>query len=288
MTKTIVVTGATGTIGSRAVELLLAQKATVTALVHSPDKAAALEKLGAGTAVGDFADRGSLERAFAGADTVVLITPPGPTAYDQTVTAIEAAKASSVRKIVRVSALKADVDGPTDNTRQHGKTEAALKASGLAYVILRPHLFFQNLFGSLPTILGEGKLYFGVGDGKMGMIDTRDISDAVAVVATRSDFDGQTLELTGPARITYHEVAAALTRALGREITYVPVPPAAAGEAVRQWGGDWAVSVIRDYCTAYAKNWGDFATDEVQRITGHAPRSVDDFAREVIAPAARR
>lgn len=286
MTKNIVVTGATGTIGRRAVELLAAQKAPVTALVHSADKAASLEQLGARTAVGSFEDKASLERAFTGADTVVLITPAGPHAAEQTISAIDAAKQAGVRKIVRVSALKADVDGPTDNTRQHGRTEAALKASGLTYVILRPHLFFQNLLGSLPTILGEGKLYFGVGDGTMGMIDTRDVSDAVAVAATRSDFDGQTLELTGPARISYHDVAAALSRALGREITYVAVPPAAAGEAVRGWG-DWAANVIKDYCTAYSKNWGDFATDEVKRITGHAPRSADDFAREVLAPAAR-
>lgn len=286
MTKTIVVTGATGTIGRRAVELLAAQKAPVTALVHSADKAAPLEQLGARTAVGDFNDRASLERAFAGADTVVLITPPGPHAYEQTITALEAAKTARVRKIVRVSALKAGVDGPTDNTRQHGRTEAAIKASGLTYVILRPHLFFQNLFGSLPTILGEGKVYFGVGDGKMGLIDTRDASDAVVAAATRSDFDGETIELTGPASITYHDVAAALSRALGREITYVPVPPAAAGEAIRGWG-DWAATVITDYCTAYSKNWGDFTTGEVQRLTGHAPRSADDFAREVLAPAAR-
>lgn len=289
MTKNILVTGATGTIGGRVVEGLLTSGAPVAALVHSPAKAAALESAGARTVVGAFEDRASLAKAFAGMDTIVLITPPGPHAFEQTHTAIEVAKQAGVRKIVRISALKADPDGPTDNTRQHGRTEAALRASGMTYVILRPHLFLQNLLGSLPTILGEGKLYWGVGDGKMGMIDTRDASDAAVVAATSDAFDGQTLELTGPTSIDYHAVAAAIGRGLGREVTYVPIPPEAAGEAMRKYGApEWAVRVIRDYCTAYSNGWGDFTTGDVARITGHAPRSVDDFVRDVIVPATRQ
>src|SRR6187551_1682602 len=117
MTKTIVVTGATGTIGQRAVQELVASKASVRALVHTPSKAAALEKLGAATTAGSYDDRASLERAFAGADTVVSITAANAHAIEQTIATIDAAKAAGVRKIVRVSALKAALDGPTDNTR---------------------------------------------------------------------------------------------------------------------------------------------------------------------------
>ncbi len=177
--------------------------------------------------------------------------------------------------------------GPTDNTRQHGRTEAALKASGLAYVILRPHYFMQNLLGSLPTIVGQGQIYWGVGDGKLGMIDTRDVADAAINAALSDALDGGTYELTGPASIDYHAVAAVVGRGLGREVAYVAVPPEAAGEAVRAYGADeWTVRLIRDYCTAYAKGFGDFTTGDVQRITGHAPRSIDDFVREVLVPTA--
>jgi uncharacterized protein YbjT (DUF2867 family) len=288
MTNTIVVTGATGTIGRRVVDGLLAERRPVVALVHSPAKAAPLEALGARTVLGSFEDSASLDRAFTGADTVVLISAANPHATEQTTTAIDIAKRSNVRKIVRISALKAALDGPTDNTRQHGRTEAALQASGLTHVILRPHLFLQNLLGSIGTIAGEGKLYFGVGAGRMGMVDTRDVADAAVVAATTDTFDGSTHELTGPASIDYATVASAIARGLGREVTYVPVPPAAAGEAMRALGADeWSVAVVRDYCTAYAQNWGDFTTDHVERITGHEPRSVDDFVRDVLAPAMR-
>jgi uncharacterized protein YbjT (DUF2867 family) len=285
MPDRIVVTGATGTIGSRAVKLLAERGANVTVVVRDPKKA---DGLGArSVAVASFDDPEALRRAFEQADTLVAITPSGAGGFEQAMSLFEAARASGVRKVVRVSALKADPEGPTDNTRQHGRTEAALRATGLTHVILRPHLFMQNLLGSLGSILGEGKIYFGCGDGRMGMVDTRDVADCVAAAATSSAFDGETLELTGPKSIDYHEVARAVGRALEREVTFVPVPPEAAGEAMRAFGADdWTVGVVRDYSAAYARNWGDFTTDEVKRVSGHAPRSIDDFAREVLAPAA--
>lgn len=284
MTKNIVVTGATGTIGRRVVEGLLAKTLPVTAFVRDATKTPA----GAATAVGSFEDRASLERAFNGADSVVLITAANVHAAEQTLTAIAAAKAAGVRKIVRVSALKADVAGPTDNTRQHGRTEAALRDAGVTYVILRPHLFMQNLFGSLPEIMGGGKIHWATGDAKMGMIDTRDAADAVTAAVTSADFDNQTFELTGPESIDYQRVASAIGAGLGREVTYVAVPPQAIGETFRSFGADeWTAKLITDYCTAYSAGFGDFTTDHVQRITGHPPRSIDDFVREVLAPVAR-
>ncbi|MBX3191830.1 MAG: NAD(P)H-binding protein [Labilithrix sp.] len=284
----IVVTGATGNIGRRVTTELASKGVSVVALARDSAKGAPLEAAGARVAVGSFEDAASLERAFSGADTLVLITAANAHADAQTSRALAAAKSAGVRKIVRVSALKADADGPTDNTRQHARTEAALKASGLTHVILRPHLFFQNLFASLPTILSEGKIYWGVGEARMGIVDTRDVADAVVVAATTDRFDGGTFELTGPASVDYHAVAAAIGRALGRDVAYQAVPPEAAAEALRRFGvDDWTVNVVRDYCTAYARGWGDFTTEDVARITGHAPRSADDFAREVLAPAAR-
>ena len=285
--KNIVVTGANGTIGSRVVEELVKRGERVVAMLRDAEKGKALEALGARLAIASFEDRGSLERAFAGADIVVSITAPNARADEQTIASIDAAKKAGVRKIVRISALKAAVDGPTDNTRQHGRTEALLRESGLTYVILRPHFFMQNLFGSLPTAVGQGKLFAGTGDGKLGMVDTRDVADAVVASVLTDAFDGGTYELTGPASIDYRTVAAALARGLGRDVDLVPVTPDAVAETVRGFGADeWTVGIIRDYTTAYSKGFGDFTTDAVAKITGHPARSIDDFVREVLAPAA--
>lgn len=288
MSKRVIVTGATGTIGKDVVRLLGGRGADVVAVARDPAKADALARSGVRVAPAAFEDAGALRAAFAEAGTVVSITPSNARGAEQAAAVIDAARQAGVRKMVRVSALKADPDGPTDNTRQHGRTEAALRASGLTWVILRPHFFMQNVLGSLGAILRDGKLHFGTGDGRMGMIDTRDVADAVVAAVSTSEHDGGTFELTGPASIDYREVAAAVGRGLGRDVEYVPVSPEAASEAVRAFGADdWTVGILRDYCAAYSKGFGDFTTDHVQRITGHAPRSIDDFVREVLVPAAR-
>jgi NAD(P)H dehydrogenase (quinone) len=286
--KKIVVTGATGNIGSRTVLGLAARnREGVIAFVRDPSKASQLTAAGATLRRGTFEDAASLRAGFADADTVVLITAGGALS-EQARAAIDVARVVGVRKIVRISSLKANSEGPTDATRQDGTTEARIRESGLTHVILRGHCFMQNLLATVASLRGEGKFYFGVGHGKIGLIDSRDIADAAVAAATSDVWDGQTLELTGPAAIDYYAVAAAFGKELGRDVTYVPVPPSVAGETARRFGADaWTAQVITDYCTAYAAGWGDFTTHEVARLTGRAPRSIADFAREVLAPAVR-
>lgn len=285
--NTILVTGATGTIGRPLVARLAADSnLRVRALVRDPAKAGDLG--GAELARGDFSDPRSLVAAMDGIDTLVLITAANANASNQSHAAIEAAKQSGVRKIVRLSAIKADPNGPTDNTRQHARTEAEIRATGLTHVFLRPAAFMQNLLWSARQVLGEGRIYQGFGAAKVGLIDTRDVVDALAVAATRDDFDGQTLELTGPRSVDHHDVAGALARALDREVTYVPVAPEQVGEAMRGMGADeWSAQLVTDYARAYASGWGDAVTDAVQRMTGHPARDLDTFVREVFVPATR-
>ncbi|WP_394830245.1 NAD(P)H-binding protein [Pendulispora rubella] len=284
--QNIVVTGATGNIGSRIVlELVARKRADVIAFVRDPLKASSLAAAGAVLRRGTLEDSASLRAGFAGADTVVLITAGG-TLAEQAKAAIEAARAAGVRKIVRVSSLKASLDGPTDSCRQDARAEAHLRASGLTHVILRGHCFMQNTLKGIRSIREEGNVYFGSGSGKIGMIDARDIADAAVAAVERDAWDGQILELTGPVAIDFATVAAAFTAELGLNIAYVPIAPEAAGEAARKFGADpWTATVLTEYCTAYAKGWGDFTTQHVAELTGHAPRSIADFAREVLAPA---
>ncbi|MCE9670852.1 NAD(P)H-binding protein [Myxococcus stipitatus] len=286
--RNIVVTGATGNIGGRvARELARQAKAGITAFVRDPTRAHALASAGVTLRRGSFEDTASLREAFAGADTVVLITS-GATLAAQAQAAFDVARAVGIRKVVRVSSLKADVAGPTDATHQDGRAETALRDSGLTHVILRGHCFMQNLFHNLGSLRAEGRLYAGMGNGRIGMIDSRDIADAAVAAATQDTWDGRTFELTGPAALTYHDVAASLGRELGREITYVPVSPEAAGETALKHGADpWVARVLSEYSAAYTNGWGDFTTPDVSTLTGHAPRSISEFAREVLLPALR-
>jgi uncharacterized protein YbjT (DUF2867 family) len=285
--KKVLVTGATGRIGSRLVPRLAAHNGVAPrAFVRNAEKAAPLAAIGAELALGSLEDPQALRAAMNGIDTLVLITGANPNAADQASAALAAAKRAGVRKIVRISVFKAAPDGPTDVTRQHGRTDPEIQSSGLTYIILRPPFFMQNLFFTAAhTIAGEGKLYFGTGDGKLGMIDVRDIVDCAMQSVVSDAYDNQVFTLTGPESISFHEIASRLTNILGRLVQYVPMPPEAVEQSVRAMGlGDWYARVMRDLCRAYSENWGDITTDTVARLTGHSPRSFDVFAREIFVP----
>jgi uncharacterized protein YbjT (DUF2867 family) len=286
--KRVLVTGATGKIGSRLVPRLAAREdIAVRVLARNAAKAAPLISSGAELAVGTLEDGQAVRAAIAGIDTLVLITAASPLAAGQASALLAAAKEACVRKIVRISVFKAAVDGPTDITRQHGRTDSEIQASGLTYTILRPPFFMQNIcFMTARTIANAGQLCFGAGDGKLAMIDLRDIVDCAEQSVVSDAHDNQVFTLTGPESISFHDIASRLTDILNRPVHYVPVPPEAVEQSIRAMGmGEWYARAMRDFCRAYSENWGDLTTDSVARITGRSPRSFDVFAREVIVPA---
>jgi uncharacterized protein YbjT (DUF2867 family) len=290
MTRTVLVTGATGNVGSHvAAQLAGRSDLKLRVFVRDAGKAAALAQAGAEIATGDFEDAAPVRAAMRGVDTVVLITAAGPHAVDLATAAVAAARAAGVRRIVRLSVINAAEDGPTDNVRQHGRTDKAIRESGLTYTLLRPNFFMQNMLAAAGTINAEGSMYYGMGDGKIGIIDSRDIADALVGAVLSEDFNNQVLDLTGPESLSMYDMAGILSEALRRPVRYVAVPPEAVEQSLRQLNmGDWFPGVMRDYSAAYARGWGDVVTDAVPRLSGHPARSYATFAREVMAPAVNR
>lgn len=283
---TVLVTGATGAVASSAIPELLSRGARVRALVRDPAKAQGLSALGVEITKGDFDDSRSLAAAVDGIDTIVMITPPGPRASEQCSAVLGAAKTAGVRKIVRLSALKANPAGPTDNTRQHGRTDLEIVDSNLQFVILRPNFFMQNLFFAADSLRAQGAMYWGMGDGKLGWIDTRDIGACLAVAAVDDRWNGTICELTGPEAVDFAQVATWIAASWGRSVAYVPVPPAAVYDAVFAMSQDaWFAGIMRDYSAAYAAGWGAYTNDLVRTFTGRAARTMNDFIRDSFVPA---
>jgi uncharacterized protein YbjT (DUF2867 family) len=286
---TILITGATGKVASGLILQLARNESGIRAMVRSEANAHRLKAQGVDAVLGDYTDPTSLDRAFAGVETALLITPPRAEMADWASAGIAAAKRAGVKRVVRISAIKAAADGPNDNSRQHARTDEELRQSGLNFVILRPHFFMENcLFGTAESIASEGVIRFAMGEASLGMIDARDISDVAVRALLDPRWDGGTYDLTGPASISFHDVAETLSSALGRKVRYVPISPEAAAEAVRQAGGDeWQAEATLGYFRAYSAGWGDFTTEWVPQIAGHPARSFADFAREVMIPALR-
>lgn len=284
MSKKILVTGATGNIGSLIVPQLISKGADVTVLVRDAGKASSLMETGARIAEGDFSDQKALISAASGMDAIMAITPAGPEAVVQGDALLKAAVSSGSPYYVRLSAIGAAPDAPTDNGRLHFKSDEALINSGLPYTILRPHYFMQNLFMAASTIKSEGKFYLGMGQGKLGMIDVRDIADACVAVLISDRHKGKICTPTGPESISFTEVASLMAERLGTPVEYIPIPVEAVGEAIRTAGwGEWGAQVMMDYSRAYSDGWGDFTTDDIQIITGNKPRSFQDFFSQVLA-----
>ncbi len=284
---TVLVTGSTGAIGSRVVAGLVAASASVHALARTPDKASLP---GAKIIKGDFDQPETLVRALDGVTSVFLLTPPHPDDYAMVKRFLDAAVNRRLKpRIVRLSAIKATEGGPSEGLRSHGRADRALLESGLPYAILRPNYFMQNIFGSTDSILNSGTIFNSTGDGRIGFIDARDIADVATAVLLDHGWDRGLYDLTGPASLSFHDVAHELSSALGRKVTCADITPEQARAAVlEQGGGDWFAGLIADYSVAYAQGWGDFTTSFVEKITGRAPRSIADFAREVFAPALTR
>lgn len=290
MAERFLITGATGKTSELVIAQLRAKGADVRALVRDPQKAEKLASAGVTIAQGDFGDAGALGRALDGVTSVFLVTPAHQDASGMVDRFLAAATKSAKRpRIVRLSAIKGSEHGPTDNTRTHGRADRAIQDSGLPYTILRPNYFMQNFFGAAESIMSSGMMYQGMGDGRLGFIDVRDIADVAAAVLLDPSWDRGIYELTGPASISFHDVARDLGAALGREVKYVPIPPEKVRETILGLGwGDWAAGVMADYSAAYSRGFGDFTTTFVEKITGHKARSVAQFASEVFAPALKR
>ncbi len=279
----ILVTGATGNVGGAVVTNLTAMGADVRALVRDESKAQGLWDAGVELVVGDLDKPETLASAFSGVDKVFLATPVGPNQVSLARNGIAAARRAGSPHIIRLSAgaLNTAADSPARVTRQHAEIDVELKASGLPYTILRPHNFMQNTLMAAQTVASEGAVYMPMKEGRFGIIDIRDIADVAAKVLTEPGHEGKTYGLTGPASISYHDIAAGLSKALGKEVKYVDVPLEAAREAMVGIGlPEWYADAYNEYNEAMSEGLGDFTTNDVEEITGHPARSYETFARE--------
>ncbi len=233
----IVVLGGTGNIGRPLVAELTSRGADFK--VVSRNAAAARETLGDVAVVeADLSQPDSLAAAFEGASKLFLHSGLSPNLNAEQIAAIDAAKAAGIGHIVKISGnengMRPDVPAPT--LRMHYETEEALKASGVAYTLIRPNYFMQNLLAMAPMIADQGKMIAPIsGEVEVSMIDCRDIAAVAAMALTESGHEGQIYALHGDP-VSYPQVAAILSETLGKEIPHIQPPKEAAIQAMKDRG----------------------------------------------------
>jgi uncharacterized protein YbjT (DUF2867 family) len=288
--STILLTGANGTISSATIRSLQGKGHRLIGLVRDAAKGKALTDLGVELRVGDMAQLRTIEHAFEGVDTAWLLAPPGASAPYQASNALWAARLGGVKHVVRMSAVGAAHDAPNLNSRLHALSDSEIAGSGLPFTIVKPHFFMQNLMMALQSIAEQGAMYFALGDAKLPMVDVRDIGASVAaILANPASHAGKSYMLTGPAAVGIDEVATAIGTAIGKPVKYVPMPVAAAIDALSKRGlDDYNVVALRDYFTSYSRGWESQVTSAVKDLTGNEARSVAEFARDYAAAFGKR
>ena len=278
----ILVTGATGTVGREVIGELQRVGATgVRALARDPARASFIREAGFETVAGDFDKPETLDAALEGVETALLLTPPSPQTVAQQGAFIEAAKRAGVRRVVKLSAVGADAGAPEGFGRWHGQAEELLKSSGLGWTMLRPNFFMQNLLGQAQAIASQGVIYQPVGDARASFIDARDIAAVAARALVDEGHEGETHLLTGPEALSYAEVAAKLSDATGRRVSYVAITPEQFREGALAHGLPvWLVDALERLNELFASGDAAEVTDDVRRVGGREPTTFDEFARD--------
>ncbi len=272
----ILVTGATGTIGRELSRELGARGAPFRALVRQPARAIGLPP-GAELAVGDLGQPATLKPAFAGIDTLFLLTPGIGT--DHAINAVAAARDAGVRHIVHLSSFNVLGEPMPAMGRWHHDREQIVRASGIPATFLRPGGFMSNALEWVPTIRDGGYVLDPVGPGRLAPIDPADIGAVAALTLLETGHGGREFVLTGAEAFTVAEQVGIISEVIGRPLVIREV--VTPEEAVRFRFPNGAPQVLADAITqAFGMMRADtvgFRTDTVARLLGRRPGTFRDW-----------
>jgi uncharacterized protein YbjT (DUF2867 family) len=265
--STILVTGATGTIGSQVIKALeKTPGVTIRAAARDASKAAHLKSGNVTPVDFDYANATTVTAAVKGVDKLFLATPFNENQVALAKTLVDAAKAAGVKYIVKLSAMGSDIEPGIQLGRWHRAVEKLVEASGIPYTFLRPNNFMENFFNYYPP-QKDGNIYLPWGNGACSFIAGSDVGACAAAALTQSGHEGKAYVPTG-AEVT------------GRAVQYVDVPEEAAKKGMLDAGmPPWAVEAMSELNAVDKAGYAAAVTDDVKKLTGKAPVSFLEFAK---------
>jgi NAD(P)H dehydrogenase (quinone) len=268
----IAVTGATGEIGGRVAAQLAARDTRQRLVVRDPARAPRLDHVEV-VSVPSYGDGAAMRDGLRGIRTLFLVS--GREQFDRLrehFSAIDAAVAAGVERIVYTSFLAAAPDATFTFARDHFHTEEHIRATGLAYTFLRSSMYLDYV----PLFVSEDGVIRGpAGNGRVACVARDDVADVAAAVLTSTEHDGRTYDVTGPVAFTMAEAAVELSRATGRTISYEDetleqARASRAGSGAEAWEIEgWVTSYA-----AIAAGEMDVVSDTVRAVAGHEPISL--------------
>jgi len=286
---TILVIGATGTVGRNVVEQLARRGADVRALVRDPAKAGFPS--GVAVAQGHLLDVDSLRGALAGVSTLFLLNGVVPDEFTQALIALNLAREAGIERIVYLSVIHADRYVNVPHFAGKFAVERMIEQMGLNATILRPAYFMNNDLTVKDVVTGYGVYPMPIGSKGLAMIDARDIGEIAAIELIRREQSAVPLpldriNLVGPDTLTGSDVAATWTEVLGRPIAYPGDDTAGFERNLRALMPGWMAYDMRLMSERFLTegmlpDGGD--VEHLTTLLGHPLRSYRDFAAEIVA-----
>ena len=270
-----------GKVGSETVRLLRERDVPVRVLVRDPAKAAALAEAGAEIAKGDLDVPAAIDDAMTGVSAVVLVSPAVPA---QELNVVASAARAGTGHVVKATS-KASADSPIARRRWQAEIEAGLAASGIPHTLLRSNAYMQNVLALAPAIAKTSGFGSAAGKGRSGLVDARDVAAVAAeIAASPAAHVGQTYWLTGPGLISNYDVAAVLSKLLGRTITYRELTVEENTETMIRAGVPEQIAQMNAQAFSMAAGGdAEWLTEDVLSLLGRPARSFQQFANDYAA-----
>lgn len=276
---TVLVTTATGQIGSALVPML-AERGTAVRAMTRRQPAPGVVDTRAEVVVADLDDPESLGAALDGVDALFLNTPSSQHAAEQQIRAADLAAAAAVRRVVLLSQLAAAEESPVRFLRWHAQVERHLETLPFEVVVLRPNLFLQGLLAIAPAIREHGTLGAPIGDARVSMVDTRDIAAIAATVLLDDGHAGAVYTLTGPTAITHTQAAQAIAAATGKPVEFRDLSESEFAAVLDGVLPAWQVDGLLEDYAHYRRGEAAAIDPAVPEILGRPALDLTTFAYE--------
>jgi uncharacterized protein YbjT (DUF2867 family) len=229
----------------------------------------------------DFEDAGSLKTAFAGVRQALLVAPNSRQQLTLEKAYIDAAAEAAVDLLVKISSTEVGPHARSAFPLIHAAAEEHIRQQAVPACMLRPDYYLQNMLISAPGIKATGAFHLPFADTRVAPVDSRDVGEAAARIFTGNGHEGSVYSLTGPEVLTFSELAARLSEALGQSIAYVDQPPEAFHAFLSSIVPDpWHVDAVCALFEEIRLNPAPTVSSDLPQLLGRPARSAADFARD--------
>lgn len=277
----VLVVGANGRNGQELIKQLQISMIPVRAMVRNKHEYQILTEENIEVVEGELSQPATLENALQGIELGYIVTANHPQAVAYYKNFFDVAKQVGVKKIIKMSALGADINSSSEVLRQHAESDQLLIDSGLNYAILRPNSFYQNLLYEARNIKRRNKFRLPLANSKQSLVDIRDVAEATVNLCKSKSLENKIYNLTGAESLSYYDVAGQLSNVLDKPIKYIEITSETSQQGMKAIGlSEWNVRVLTELQIKFAKGAFSEIYDDLAKLLKKNPTKFAVFVKD--------